>query len=171
MTSASWFYRAAKRPELLLGSERPKGLDPARWPASKKLGLGTITGRRPASASKPARPTTPRRCSTKRPGGVATARCAAGARLRCLTPWFITLWLKHTARLGTGVCLPLRCSHPCSRARRAARRSGSRTRCRRRRRVTARRLPFPPPAQSHGSMPGTSSNPARPARSPGAAAW
>jgi hypothetical protein len=89
----------------------------------------------------------PRRCSTNRPGGAATARSAAGARLRSLSPRFDTLWPTRTAWPGTGVCLPLRCSHPCSRARRAARRSGSRTRCRRRRRVTARRLPFSPPAR------------------------
>jgi hypothetical protein len=59
-----------------------------------------------------------------------------------------------------------------STARRAARRSGNRARRRRRRRVTARRHPFFPPAQSHGSKPGSqvqpcASSPVRPARSPG----
>jgi hypothetical protein len=42
----------------------------------------------------------PYRCSTKRRGGAATARCAAGVRLRCLSPRLYVSRLVHAkARL------------------------------------------------------------------------
>jgi hypothetical protein len=40
MTSASWFYRAARRPEVLLGRGRPSGLVTARNRVSAHSGPG-----------------------------------------------------------------------------------------------------------------------------------
>jgi hypothetical protein len=57
-----------------------------------------------------------------------------------------------TSQLGTGVHRPDRRPRPWSRARRAARRPGSRARCHHRRRVTAPRLT---PANIHESKPGS----------------
>jgi hypothetical protein len=96
------------------------------------------------------------RCSTECPDGAAAARRVAGARSAGgKRPGTTTIKLMRSSRLGTGVFRPDRRSRPWPRARRAARCPGSRARCLRRRRVTARR-PQLTPANRHGLRPGSS---------------